>query len=88
MSQSILVTGIYRNNKTIGVGLHNPKNNRIANKKEFKHLFDMYTKHLYPISQKFKRIDISVWLHNGSKISCQRLDEAIALIKDDKLLIN
>lgn len=86
MSQSILVKGIYRNNKSTCVGLHNPKNNRIANAKEFNHLFDMFKKHIYPISEKLKRIDISVWLHNGSKISCQRLDEAIELIKEDTII--
>lgn len=34
MSQSILIIGTYRNNKTYGRGTHNPKNNRNFDVKE------------------------------------------------------
>lgn len=83
MSQSILVKGVYKNGKTSEVGLHNPQNNRTANDLEFKHLFDMFNKYIYTVSQKFKRIDILVWLQNGERIQCFRLDQAIELIKND-----
>jgi len=85
MSQSIVVKAIFRNNKATYVGLHNPKNNRIANEKEFKHLFDMFAKHIHPISEKFKRIDIYIWLQNGERVTCVNLDEAVRLIKRDTI---
>ena len=83
MSQSIQVKGIYRNNKNTSVGLHNPVNNRNANKTEFQHLYDMMAKYICPKGSKFKRTDYTVYLQDGSKHPALNLDMAIDMVKND-----
>lgn len=64
MSQSILITGTFRNNKKTSCGCHNPKNDRPFSINERKHLntvFEEFKKR----SDKFKNVSITMTDFNG-----------------------
>ena len=57
MSQSILIKGTYRNNKTFSVGMFNPKNNRVFKNEELSHLDNVLIEFKDKLN-KFKKIEI------------------------------
>lgn len=65
MSQSLIIAGTYRNNKTEAIGLFNPHNNRVANKEERTHLNKMFKKYIDPNRPKFRKMEIWLTRQNG-----------------------
>lgn len=65
MSQSLTITGIYRNGQQLTIGLHNPNNNRVATSQEFAHLRKMYKQYFKPLKHKFIAIKVHTHTMNG-----------------------
>lgn len=84
MSQSILLTAQFKNNKFRSVGLFNPVNNRAANENEIKHFYDMIYKHIIPVEAKIKNQFITVYTQNGLKHNCNSVLESLELLSNDK----
>ena len=80
MSQSLIIIGKYRNNKTTSIGTHNPENNRVANKDEINHLNNMVDQHLKPNLWKFKELIAVTYLQSGKKITISYLPRETSLI--------
>ena len=74
MSQSVTVTAIFRNNKRINVGLHNPHNNRPFNETERIEFMDRLDKYINIHTGKFKKVIIN------------DLGEALQIVKADPFL--
>ena len=86
MSQSITITGTYRNNKTRSVGLHNPKNNRHFNGNEEKHLWTMVNEYIQPVRDKFKALSVSAYLQDGTRKEVATIGDALLLLEADPSL--
>jgi len=64
MSQSILITGTYRNNKNTSCGAHNPINCRTFSIEERKHLNKVFEEFKLKESQ-FKNVSVTLRDYNG-----------------------
>lgn len=79
MSQSLIIIGTYRNNRSMVVGLSNPKNNRVANSEEFAHLRKMYKLYFKPNKHKFKTVKILTnTMEGGTSTYGQRHDTLLS----------
>jgi hypothetical protein len=63
MSQAIEIKYTFKNGKTRVIGAYNPKNDRLFNKEEKSHLFNMYRAYILPKVIKFNPL-VSVKKYN------------------------
>lgn len=85
MSQSIVITGKFHNNKTRTAGLHNPANNRTYNESERKHVWNMVNEYIKPVVHKFKSIEFKVFLQSGDTLYFETLVECLNSLRSDTI---
>lgn len=84
MSQSLLISGKFRNNKRLSIGLYNPVNNAVAGPEEFEHLKNMFKQYIVPNKNRFKEVTIAVCTMAHGEVYVSSLLKAYRLILSDK----